>query len=590
MEDSSNHSLSDCVVKAMLLITLSSLLWSLSFAGWGLFAFRPALEELKSRSGERLALAVLVGHLPVLAAGFLIHLVSPISSLAAGSVLVVGIALLVVERRAFNVRAFLAAYAPILVLVSAFASRPIVHGDSGYYAIPAINWFVSEPVVRGLANLDPTFGYNSSWWILAGFQSAGVGLATGVLAVSVPFLAAAGVILGSGLRDVLRGERACASWFLVPVLYLWLRQVVGVNTPSPSTDVPANLATVLAFWLIVRALDGQRREASHGKRWPGRFAPTIFEPLGVLFLAISVLAFSAKLSAALMLLIAALWGLVSVLHAPNVGASIRENRVCLGVMALLVMTQIVHGFLLSGFPLFPSTFGGWFDVPWRVDPALPAATVERAREWAQTFGASAQQVAELPRWRLWIERQGALTNLIIAGSLALAGMFGGGYVIFKNKKEALNASFLLVPAILAAGLLMWNLYHAPALRFGAGYAFALLGCLAAFAGPLVPKRQAMVLAVVWVILCVASLAPLAFARPLSLVMPSPIPTSVFDERKTETGEVIFIPKDGLAWIGPLPSCPPFEFNPQLKIIRNPLNNRITGFENPLKRVTPFPPP
>jgi hypothetical protein len=570
----------------MLLIAISAFLWSLAFAGWGLFVFRSALAGLGHRSGEMLALSILVGHLPVLAVGFLIHLVSPLSSLVAGCVLIAGIALLIVERRALGLRALLGAYAPILLVVSAFASRPIVHGDSGYYAIPAINWFVSEPVVRGLANLDPTFGHNSSWWILAGFQSGGVGLATGVLAVSVPFLAAVGVIVGSGLRDVLRGERGCGAWFLVPALYLWIRQVVGVNTPSPSTDVPANLSTVLAFWLMVRVLDANRRESSHGKRSPGRFVPSIFEPLGVLFLAIAVLAFSAKLSAALVLVIAALWGLASMFRAPNFVASIRKNWVGLSVMALLVMAQIFHGFLLSGFPFFPSGFGGWFDVPWRVDPTLPAATVERAREWAQTFGASAQQIAEVPRWRLWIERQGALTNLIIAVLLALAGMFGGGYVIYKNKKEALNASFLLLPAMLAAGLLIWNLYHAPALRFGAGYAFAVLGCLTAFAGPLVPKRQAVALAAVWVILCVGSLAPLAFSRPLSLVMPSPMPTSVFDERKTEAGEPIFVPTDGFAWVGPLPSCPSFEFNSQLEVIRSPVANRIIGFKNPLKRKTP----
>lgn len=558
----------------MLLITISAFLWSLSLAGWGLFVFREALAGLTPRSGERLALTILVGHLPVLAAGFLIHLVSPISSLVAGSVFLVGIALLVVERRALGIRTLLGAFAPILVVVSAFASRPIIHGDSGYYAIPAINWFVSEPVVRGLANLDPTFGYNSSWWILAGFQSGGVGLATGVLAVSVPFLAAVGVIVGSGLRDVLRGERGCGAWFLVPVLYLWIRQVVGVNTPSPSTDVPANLSTVLAFWLMVRALDGNRREASSGERSQGRFFPSVLEPLGVLFLAISVLAFSAKLSAALMLVIAALWGVASMLRASHFVASIRKNWVCLSVMALLVMAQIFHGFLLSGFPFFPSAFGGWFDVPWRVDPTLPAATVERAREWAQTFGASAQQIAEAPRWRLWIERQGAFTNLIIAALLALAGMFGGGYVIYKNKNEALNASFLLLPALLAAGLLIWNLYHAPALRFGAGYAFAVLGCLAAFVGPLLATTISRVAVFLWILACVLSMSKLGTERSATWLYPPDLPTSTFQEWKTDQGETIYIPDGGLAWIGPRPSVPPFEFYRRLQILRDPISKRI----------------
>ena len=557
----------------MITLLLLSSLWIFSLAGYGGMVLRALPVTLAGRSDENFSVRVVLGHIPVLAMGFALHLIAPLSGWYVAIIPLLGIALFVRLAKPYFLRWWILALASAICI---FASRPIAHGDSGYYSIPVISWIVEEPVVRGLANLDPTYGYNSSWWILSSLMAWPLGTGIGVIAVSVPFLVCAGGILLPATLRAMRGQGRWVDWFLVPAFYLWLRQIVGVNTPSPSADIPANLCTVLAFWAMIRALENRD---SSGAEPGGKLQKKIFPPAisgdGLLFMAFAVLAASAKLSAGLLLVVAAAWLGFSLLTDRGSVKTLWKNRALVFLLGSLLSLQVVHSFLLSGYPLFPSGLGGWVDVPWRVDPDLPAATVARAREWAQTFGATAEQVAAVPKWKLWIARQGSATNLAMAGLAALAGVAGTCLIALRRGKSAAGSAILLVPASIAGILLVWNLVNAPALRFGAGYAFAVLGCLAAFVGPLLPGKVSRAAVILWILTCVLSMSRLATERTASWLYPPDLPTSTFQAWKTNQGETIFIPDGGLAWIGPRPSAPPFEFNPCLQILRDPRSKKIS---------------
>ncbi|TSA31694.1 MAG: hypothetical protein D4R65_10805 [Verrucomicrobiaceae bacterium] len=552
----------------MLLLLIFSGIWMISLSGWG-GLFLQSLPGVSHRGGlEDFGIRVVLGHIPVLAIGFVVHLVSPlliwyISLLPLGGLLLAGR-----QIKSFFLRACVPAFA-LAIFTAFFASRPIAHGDSGYYGIPVISWIAGDSVVRGLANLDPTYGYNSSWWVLASVMSWPVGARLGVICVSVPFLCGVGMILLSAIHRVLTGKGSRADWYLIPAFYLWFRQIVGVNTPSPSTDIPANLCMLLAFHAMVRGLDSMRPVPS---TLPGRTGnpgyPGVSEEV-LFFASFSVLAASAKLSAGLLLLAAFVWMAILIFKDRHARSILWTRKGLFFWLGALLTVQLFHGFLLSGYPLFPSGLGGWWDISWRVDPSLPAATVQRAHDWAQTFGATTAETARVPGWRLWIERQGSATNLLMAGTAALAGVLGSGILLLRRKKEALAGRFLLIPAAVAVGLLAWNLIHAPALRFGAGYAFAILGCLAGFAGPLLSVTTGRVGVIFWIAASALSMSKLATERRPSWIDIPPLPVSTFEERKTDQGETIFIPAGGLAWIGPRPSTPSFEFNPRLWIIRSP---------------------
>lgn len=561
----------------MFLLFIFSGIWMLSFAGWGRFLLRSPVSVPRPASVEDFGIQVVLGHIPVLAIGFALHFFVPLSGWIVSGIPLGGLLLAARQTKKNPFRTHSTAFA-LAIFASFFASRTIVHGDSGYYGIPVISWIVSEPVVRGLANLDPTYGYNSSWWILASAMSWPMGAHLGVTGVNVPFLCGVGMIILSAIHRILTRKGSRTDWYLVPAFYLWLRQVVGVNTPSPSTDIPANLCMLLAFQAMVRYTDRPRIRQSPSSRAPVSLnGPNTSSDETVFFVSFAILAASAKLSAGLLLVVAFAWIVLLFFKDRHFFLILQTRRKLFFCAGVLMALQLAHGFLLSGYPVFPSGFGGWWDIPWRVDPALPSATVQRAHDWAQTFGATAEQTASMPVWRLWIERQGSTTNLLMAGAVGLAGILGVGITLFQRRKEALAGGMLLLPATLAGGLLAWNLFHAPALRFGAGYAFAVLGCFAAFVGPVLPPRMGKICVFLWLVASTASMSKLAIERPPSWINISPMPVSTFKERKTHQGETIFVPDGGLAWIGPRPSTPSFEFNPGLWIIRSQKSGQIVEF-------------
>ena len=158
----------------MLSILIFVLLWSASLAGWGSWVLNSCGQRGKpdALSGsEYWSLAVLLGHLPVLLFGYTMHLWLPLGGGLAALFLLGGVLLLRWTGLPSLSHPALVVTLVLLATVSVFASRPIIHGDSGGYHAQAIMWMSEEPVVRGLVNLHSTFGYNSSWWILSALMS-----------------------------------------------------------------------------------------------------------------------------------------------------------------------------------------------------------------------------------------------------------------------------------------------------------------------------------------------------------------------------------------------------------------------------------
>jgi len=570
----------------MLSIFLISLLWIISLAGWGFTLAIVGRLEIKDYS-EKIFIYILLGHVPVIVLGYLAHLFLPLGSWVAAIVCLGGCGIWLAAS--FKASTHAGSWKNWLLLatitgfVSLFASRQFVHGDSAYYALPAIAWTVDQSIVRGLANLDPTLGYNSSWWIVAALMSWPFGIELGVVAVSVPLLSAFGGLLVQAANRVFIGEGQWADFFLLPSSYLWIRQIVGHNTPSPAADIPANLCAILAFWAVIKALQTTFTKAesprssstnpqSIARDGLVKFLQLGSSPEGALFFSFAVIAASAKISCLLLVAVAVAWLGASLLWK----RSRMEGRwVLYGILAATMAAYALHGFFLSGYPFFPTEIGSFLNVPWKVSPEIPAETVARAKGWALTFGATQEEIATTPAWQLWLEKQGALVNLITFGSAALLATVGIVVLAWSKRRTVIFSAIpFVLPTLIVSFLLCWNLFHAPALRFAAGYAFCLLGILCAFLGThLAVGLRRMVLAT-WIILSVLSQSNLIRERSYALLSPIPLPESRFSERKTTQGETVFIPTDGFAWLGPRPSVPEFEFKARLVFLRHSATGTI----------------
>jgi hypothetical protein len=553
----------------MLFILLFITVWSASLAGWGGWVLKfcgPRGSWKTLTATEYWSLAVLLGHLPVLLFGYATHLWLPLGGGLVGLFLLGGILLLCWSRLPSLSRPALLGILVLLAVVSVFASRPIIHGDSGGYHIQAILWMAQEPVVRGLVNLHSTFGYNSAWWILSALMSWPFGEALGAVVVSAPLLAAVGCLILVALRRLWCGTASPADWFWVPAFYLWLRQLTGVNTPSPSNDIPANLIVITGVWVVVRAVPVQGWRSIAG-------------PDGLVFLCLALIAATAKLSAAPLLLFGLVWLMVFLVVEIFARRKLSLDVPLTGFLLPLLfgLSFLWHGWLLSGYPLFPSSLGSWWDVPWQAPADLPAQNFDRARQWAFTFGADSTAIASQPAWKIWLMGQHGATNMVIAAVCAAALLLTACYVLLRPAARLRLRSYL-PPALSSALGMVWNLASAPALRFASGFAFALFGSIAAAVGPALPLRWTRLVVATWCMVSLAALAKLATARPISWIHPAPPPqgeegTMAF----TSEGYTIHLANHWDSWFTSKPSIPTFEFNPDLKTIRDPQTGRVVEF-------------
>jgi hypothetical protein len=551
----------------MLSILLFNIVWSASLAGWGgwVLKFLGYRGQMCSfAAAECWSLAILIGHLPVLLFGYTTHLLLPLGEGLAGLFLLGGILLLRWAGLPSLSRLGLTGILLLLAVVSVFASRPIFHGDSGGYHTQAIMWMAQEPVVRGLINLHSTFGYNSSWWILSALMSWPFGEPLGAVVVSAPLLASVGCLIFAALRRLWCGTASPADWFWMPALYLWLRQLTGVNTPSPSNDIPANLLVLTGVWIIVRAVP------VHGWR-------AIAGPEGLVFLCIALIAATAKLSAAPLLLFGLTWLMVFLAIDIFARRRIALDAPFIGFLLplLLGLSFLWHGYLLSGYPLFPSSLSPWWDVPWQAPADLPARNFDRARQWAFTFGADSTEIASQPAWKIWLMGQHGATNMIIAVVCAAALLVTAFFVLLRPTARLRLRSYL-PPAMCSALGMGWNLASAPALRFASGFAFALFGSIAAVVGPALPLRWTRFVITTWGIVSLAALTQLATSRPVYWIHPAP-PPPVEEGSMVSTREGYIIHLSNQSWFAPKPAIPDFEFNPDLKTIRDPKTGRIVEF-------------
>ncbi len=544
--------------------------WLVALFGWGVvFERLLGLSPSPWPPEDRTAFRILLGHVPVVTFGYLVHLVTPLAGWPGMFVLAFGwaVTLSLVRRVRPDGRTF-ALFALVTIFVSAFCARLMIHGDSGGYHTQAILWMAEEPVIRGLANLTSVFGYNTPWWMLAGLMSWPTGVPHGATCVSAPIMVATGVLLLAAVLRLLRKEGSLADWFWIPAIYLWLRQVVGVNTPSPTTDVPANLLILAALWLVVRS---------------GRQSPLtlINAPEGRWFLALALLAATIKLSASPLLAAGLVWLAVAwlgllVQKTPASLSLIGRSFLCLLPLAVCGLAFLYHGWLLSGYPLFPSTLGGTITAPWQVPAWLADHTVERTREWAITFGASAEQMRSTPAWKIWLEGQNGVTNVAIALVAGISTCVGAIFLLRDRAHLAPRLRILWLPALIALLGFAWNFSQVPALRFASGFVFALLGCGFALVGPQLPALLARGSVVGWTLLCAAALSKLALSRPISFVTPpAPQPPDNPTERVTKEGYVVRI--SGYSWFAPKPAMVSYEFDENLTVLRSPDGKQILEF-------------
>ncbi|HEY7333810.1 MAG TPA: hypothetical protein VH639_02925 [Bryobacteraceae bacterium] len=444
------------------------------------------------------------------------------------------------------------------------AAGPPTEWNGIAYLTQTVRWITRYPAVLGLGNLYDCLAYNASSLLYAAMLESGpwAGRAThisnGLLVLMVLFW-----VLLSGGRAIRSGSGAKAPYIFDMVLLTPIIAIaVSVAVSSFTTDIPGALVTFIAASLLYRFLtnDGAERPSSYDA--------------GVI-IGLSSLAICLKAS---MIAIGPTFILVVFVFLFRVGvpklAIARLAKWSLAASALLIVPWMLHGILLSGYPLFPSTFLG-LNRDWKV----PADYAVAVHWWIITAARHNSggwlSWTWIPHW-FKIETRWLYTyranqwgwgklGVLAPSALTMAAILVGMIPPIRGARPRVEGWFLFVACAVAA--MIW-FGTAPASRFGFSFLWSLAA--AAVAQAISPYgRQAR-----WIVPPIAAMAiaPILFPFPSSNVVKSlaervfvppgpdhglyPFPEVELKRFVTESGLVLFVPaNDERCYDAPQPCTP-----------------------------------
>lgn len=459
--------------------------------------------------------------------------------------------------------------------------------DVGLYHVPTVRWMQSFPIVPGLGNLHSRFGFNSSFFLYVALLDIGpwagksLRLANGLLVLVV-----LAQIYLSAVRLFLKREIELYHIFNVLLLAAVLNLTLHYSFPSAWADLSIfTLGIVLSSQLLCLFEKSKRdsREAGYA----------------VFFIAsISVVGCTVKLSfvalgVATSLLVLLAW----YFRSEGEGRSGEKNTLAWAILAIavVIIPWMARGVVLSGYPVFPSTFCS-FPVEWRMPYQDVVATAKSIVAYARS---------EVP-WHGVVEKSDWVTPWMseVGGRFEVVGplllMFVGLLVklCWKSKDGHLGgvsrtAWLFLLPAMLS--LPYWFL-TAPSVRF-AGASFWVVGAgTAALSIGGIPRLSNSAKSWLTVVLCMIlcqrifigghrdclftiikekdvhkalgklyRTGALVMTRPMTIDGYFAIPSVQVKTFVTDSGLTVYVPeKGGKCWDSPLPCTPNPDADLQLR--------------------------
>ena len=346
----------------------------------------------------------------------------------------------------------------ILVLLAAFgASRGYMHYDTALYHAQAIRWVEEYGVVKGLGLFHARFGYNSAAFPLQALFSFSWAFKEPMHAMSgylVLLMACPALKLGR----IFTRKSVRVSDFLRIGAFYYLTLVL-FDMVAPASDYFAMAAVIFAVEEFADLLDERERNP----------IPYAFLTLWALF------AVTMKLSVGFM-------GFIFLFPLVMFAKKKQGGKILLFVLlgCLIVLPMLLRGYLISGWPLYPTTIVSFGSPDWQI----PAETAAFDAKEIQAWGRGTQYLpgfeTTFSQWVPgWFRSQSVMNKGLLAGDVAA---FVGMLIVLPislltakdREKRFVRAGYLLLAGVLTASFLLW-LSGAPLVRYG--YAFVILPCL-----------------------------------------------------------------------------------------------------------------
>lgn len=564
-------------------------LWLVAFfivSGVGLLSHRLFLGKVKSFG----FLYFWIGYCALIMLLQIYHLMVPINSWAFSATLVLSVVgwylffskdVKIEANRVTYGKSFVVFISVTCVLW--LANRALHNGfidDTGLYHFGVIKWVEEYRIIPGLGNLHGRLAFNNANLLFNALfdhffgKFGAVRLANGLL-ITVIFVQA----IYSAIQFCF-GKIKFVSYFSIALTcYIPVIFYLGINGIGMSTDIPNFIVGILASCLFLDLLFSKKKDSSSIDTDKKKFQLIILLASTGVCIKLSFVIFGFFLCMASAYILA---------KRHQAFSFIRECIVVCWIPAILIGVYMIRGYILSGYPLYPSTVvAASFD--WTIPQPYVDGIADGIKAAARMFGWHVEEILTGWKWIVpWVEQQmltikGVWVVLLpLVGSIALVL---SRLVRIKSESKSNRTVDLIVGIVFLSSAVFW-FYQAPTPRFAGiifWFYFIYSIILIFYTGPkyrLKPKYLVFtVLAFVFSVFSLALIkdrdAIITLASKASIDIPSP-KVKTFT---TDSGLILYTSDEynawaGLTWDAPLPATP----NPKKGLILRDPNDMSKGFK------------
>jgi hypothetical protein len=416
--------------------------------------------------------------------------------------------------------------------------------DSALYHFQTIRWLNEFAIVPGLGNLHGRLAFNQSYFNFLAFLNIEPSATKGY-AVAGVFLLSLCALSISQLYKLLDIGKA---WIAISLASGLAFTFDSLSSPTPDTAIA--IIQIYMFVCLIRFLLNHKNT---GQVDFELLALMIFFAYFIVTVKISALIFAFGVS---LVLLPFVWRLTRAQY------KILIQIVC--ICFLFLCTHLVRGYILSGVPLFPSTVGAIWGLPWAMLPFNVEGEAIWIYSWARLPGAlPSEELGNCTLFKPWLANLSrfARVMLLINACLLIANILV--LIRTRNFRQNLGLYSLYVP--LLSALIFW-FFTAPDFRFLG----AIPILLAALSGLLLfthlceqptfrrladlgsHDEYRLVYRLSSGLIIVLIFSYFLHPRSLTFRVAEPLPVAEVRQKTTNFGAKIDVAKDGLCWANPLP--------------------------------------
>ena len=426
--------------------------------------------------------------------------------------------------------------------------------DTAAYHLQIIRWANEYPSIPGIANLWTHLALNQSYFeflaLLRCFPFLNEGYALGAL---IFFMITSLVLIE-------RSHHRYINFAWIAFLFFLVTHSPGSTMFSPTPDLAVGFIEIIIFCLTLDIFDKGNKFFINSENI-------------TLILLLSCYLFTIKLTG---LIFASIISLIILgrylLNNPYRLKDLNRIFIFSIIFALLHMG---NGYLLSGYPLFPSIFGGLESLPWFVPQHVGQdmvafihnGTIDRHGQL------DINELGHLSKWfPVWLKNLNP--DLITYILLMIFLLVLNAVTFFKNSKKIPALFDTVLLSLPPAGALIFWLNSAPEFRYaGASFEMLIAGLFLIFLYTknkldIVIKANGLKFSIVVILLCILP----SLNKHLFSGWEHP-PAVKLNESFSKSGVLIYIPDHELCWDAQLPCV--YNFNLDLYLF-NP-NHFESGF-------------